>query len=219
MKPQNVGGYTVAELTRRDLEILDGVTLRIRVLTLHQIARTWWATSTRPIENARDRLKILQGENLVQIERAPAHPELALYAPVIHWNPGGPPPDLGAASYQLQNRWKEHPIPTVCVSATGKAAKRFGGHGGRFPRPVERTHDIHLARVYLLYRRLGATSGWTFEEELRANQRRRSERLPDVIIQNGRFQKVVEFGGSYPKAKLEAFHDYCAKQNLPYEVW
>ena len=145
-------------LTARDEEILDTLTRRVRVLTLRQIARTWWLTSVRPEEAARDRLQILRRDGLLQIQTAPAHPELLLESPVVTWKPTDRDPDFGAISYRLKSRWKEHPISTVCVSSTRNAANRFHGHGGRFPRPVERTHDIHLARVYLIYRRLSPVS-------------------------------------------------------------
>jgi hypothetical protein len=168
---------------------------------------------------ARDRTQILCEENLLKMQTAPAHPELELDFPILSWEPGFPMPDLGALSYQLQSRWKQHPVSTVCVSATKKAANRFAGHGGRFPRPVERTHDIHLARVYLAYRSLGPVAGWTFEESLRERQQKNLDVLPDVLFENGGRTKVIEFGGAYPKPKLEKFHAYCKGKKLPYEVW
>jgi len=210
-----------AHLTPRDLEILDALTKRVRVLTLPQVARTWWAASKNPTENARDRLQILKANTLVQIQRVPAHPELPLEEPVSTWTPGEAPPVFGAVSYRLQVRWSLPTVTTVCMSATTKAANRLGGHGGRFPREVERTHDIHLARVYLSFkdRRPDLLPGWTFEEALRQEHRRSSERLPDVIILDGHTRRVIEFGGAYPKAKLEAFHGYCKEKALPYEIW
>jgi len=30
---------------------------------------------------------------------------------------------------------------------------------------------------------------------------------------------VIEFGGSYGKRKVQAFHDYCEEHSLPYEIW
>ena len=46
------------------------------------------------------------------------------------------------------------------------------------------------------------------------------EKLPDAIIDAPGHSRVVEFGGAYSKAKLEAFHRYCSEElKLPYEVW
>src|SRR5262249_2990184 len=69
-------------LTNRDLEILVALTHRVRVFTISQIGQTWWATSTTPAQNATARLRILQDENLIRIERLPAHPEIPLKSAV-----------------------------------------------------------------------------------------------------------------------------------------
>jgi len=209
------------DLTSRDLELLDTLTRKVRVLTIQQIARTWWTTSQRAIENARERVSVLSSRQLLQTQRVPAHPELPLEAPAASWNIGEAKPDFGSVSYRLKARWKDHLVSTLCVSATSSSANRFSGHGGRFPRQVERSHDIHLAAVYLRYRQEQPelVPGWIFEEQLREEKQRRSGRLPDVIICTGSTNKVVEFGGAYPKAKLEAFHAYCKEQELPYEIW
>jgi hypothetical protein len=74
--------------------------------------------------------------------------------------------------------------------------------------------------VFLLYRIRGDISGWVFEEAIRTEKgRRKSERLPDVVLTEASRSKVVEFGGAYPPRKLEAFHAYCSEKRLPYEVW
>lgn len=211
------------ELTKRDVEILEALTQRVRVFSLGQIARTWWANSKNSPDNASDRLKILASENLVELHRAPAHPEIEMTAPVIDWAPGDLTPDLGSSSYKLQSRWNQHPVMTVCVSATRTAMNRLGGHGGRPPREIERTHDIHMAAVYLLYRSKTPEilPSWIFEERIKQERKREKfERLPDVILRDrSGAERVVEFGGAYSKAKLELFHRYCKEKKLPYEVW
>jgi hypothetical protein len=108
------------------------------------------------------------------------------------------------------------------------AANRFGGYGGRPPRAVERTHDIHMARVYLLYRlrEPELIRQWVFEEEVKMErklesrgERQQDEKLPDVIIRSPAGTRVIEFGGAYSKAKLASFHAYCKERSLPYEIW
>jgi hypothetical protein len=174
-----------------------------------------------PEETAASRLRVLKDENLIRIDRAPAHPELTLEGPAQVWRPRDPAPDFGSLSYVLQSRWNQHPVLTTCVSATAHSTNLFNGFGGRPPRQVERTHDIHLAAVFLLYlkKHKNELAGWSFEEKLRSLHRRKRERLPDVIFERRGSRKVVEFGGAYPKAKIEAFHAYCCAQYLPYEVW
>jgi hypothetical protein len=88
------------------------------------------------------------------------------------------------------------------------------------PREIERTHDIHLARVYLIYRRRfpELLNGWVFEEKLRLEQFH-GERLPDALLRSASGEKVIEFGGAYSKAKLAAFHHFLSPKSIPYEVW
>ncbi len=214
-------------LTKRDLEIFDTLTKRVRVLSLAQVARTWWADAKEPTRVAENRLRILVGENLLQIERAPAHPEIQIEAPVAIWALGQPEPEFGAISYQLQTRWHQHPVLTPCVSASRAAADRFGGYGGRPPRSVERTHDIHMAQVFLRFRGRHPESvpDWVFEEQVKTERKlagRRStpgEKLPDAFLRSKSGTRVIEFGGAYGKDKLIAFHGYCKEHSFPYEIW
>lgn len=213
----------MAELTVRDAEIITALTEHIRVFSVGQIARTWWGNSKNAVQNATDRLKVLKGDGLLDLHRAPAHPEIEIVAPVLSWKPGDEEPELGATSYHLQSRWNQHPVMTLCAYASRQAMNRFGGHGGRPPREIERTHDIHMSAVYLLYRSRSPEklAGWVFEERIKQERKREKfERLPDVILRSpGEPERVIEFGGAYSKAKLTLFHAYCKEQKLPYEVW
>lgn len=213
----------MAELTVRDTEIIRALTEHIRVFSVGQIARTWWGTSKNAVQNTADRLRVLEHDGLVELHRAPAHPEIEITAPVLTWQPGDEEPDLGATSYRLQRRWNQHPTMTLCVYASRQAMNRFGGHGGRPSREIERTHDIHMSAVYLLYRDRSPEklTGWVFEERIKQERKREKfERLPDVILRSpGEPERAIEFGGAYSKAKLGLFHAYCKEQTLPYEVW
>ncbi len=220
-------------LTSRDLQILDTLTRRVRVMSIQQIARTWWAESADCTRVAQNRLRALEAEGLLHIDSAPAHPELQLEEPVARWALDERSPDFGAVSYQLQSRWREHPILTSCVSASKIAANRFGGYGGRPPRAVERTHDIHMAQVFLRYRKEhpALIKHWVFEEQVKAERKRAArsaerlyvsdagEKLPDAFLRSPSGTKVIEFGGAYGKDKLQAFHAYCKEHSFPYEIW
>ena len=106
------------------------------------------------------------------------------------------------------------------------AADRFGGYGGRPPRSIERTHDIHMAQVYLLYRlrQPELLSDWVFEEQVKAERKlaaysNHGDKLPDVLLRTESQTRAIEFGGAYGKDKLIAFHRYCKEHLLPYEIW
>jgi len=209
-------------LSDRDVDLIETLTRRLRVLTLCQVARTWWPGADQPIAAARHRAGQLQQAGYLAVFIAMAHPEIPLTSPVISWAPGHPMPDCGTASHRLRSRWGQHAVATHCVFATSRAGSQFGGYGGRRPRETEETHDIHLAQVYLLLKKQNpeAARFWVSEEAIRRRRKRQKEKLPDALIEAPNSHRVVEFGGAYSKAKLTMFHRYCAEElQIPYEVW
>jgi hypothetical protein len=51
---------------------------------------------------------------------------------------------------------------------------------------------------------------------------RRGEKLPDAVLASApdaRPELVLEFGGAYDSRRIEMFHEDCAEQQLPYELW
>lgn len=209
-------------LVQRDQEILDTLTLRVRLLSVSQVARTWWAESANHEANASARLKLLERAGLIARFTAMARPELPLLAPVIQWELGEETPDFGAASYRLQSRFSAPLQKTPCIIATPEAGVQFGGKGGRFPKKAEQTHDLHMAALFLRYRELepSVIKHWVSEETIkRGRPKVRGEKLPDAMIRTETFERVIEFGGEYSKEKLIAFHEWCLKKSLPYEIW
>lgn len=209
-------------LTPRDQAILDALTLRVRVLSLSQIARTWWGDTQGPESLARTRLKELEREGLVTLFPLVAHPEIPLDAPLIAWRPGDTPPDFGEASHRAKRRWTRDVTTCAGVFATTVAGNWFGGTGGRPPRASEATHDLHLAAVFLRLREANpsAAATWTSEGRLLARGEGRGDKLPDAIVgTRAGGKRVIEFGGAYSKSKFAQFHDFCLRRKLPYEVW
>jgi hypothetical protein len=191
-------------------ELLSALTLRVRVFSLLQIGRTWPKTIAK--------LHVLEQHGLLSSFTAVAHPELPLAGPVATWRPGCETPEFSKVAYQLRSRWRRSGTPTKCFIASRTAGRMFGGHGGRFPRESEETHDIHLAAVYLRYRALwpALTPHWMHEEEIRRDRKLKRGKIPDAVLNK---EKAIEFGGAYKKAKLVSFHKFCEGKNLQYEVW
>jgi hypothetical protein len=191
-------------------DLLSVLTHRVRVLSVPQIARTW--------PKVEPRLKRLEAEGLIVSFMTVAHPELPLVCPVAKWQRGAELPDFAKASHALRSRWTQAGIATKCVIASRAAGRMFGGHGGRYPRESEETHDIHLAAVYLRFRLLEPvlSTCWVHEEEIKKERRNRWGKLPDALVGK---RRVVEFGGAYKKHKLIAFHRFCEASGLEYEVW
>ncbi len=209
---------SVVELQPRDREVLEVLTRRVRVLTLGQIARTWWASSLQAERKAWRRLQRLEHDGWVEIVRLMAHPELTLQDPHAIWYPGKAPPNLRRLAIRLKRRWDQAEAATACVVGTEQAAAALGGAGRRVPRDSEATHDIHVAAVYLRMRAELPTRArsWVSEAALPAGQ---GVKVPDALVRDGRYWTAIEFGGQYDHSKLETFHAYCEAQGWGYEVW
>ncbi len=211
-------------LTDRDAEILDALTLRVRVLSIPQIARTWWPDAAEPERAARTRLKALETEGLVHRFSLLAHPEIELTQPVFAWNMIYVPTqksfasEFSGISWRLRCRWSESPHAIPAVIASTRAANLFSGHGGRYPRAAEHTHDLHLSQVFLRKRESIRPQFWISEERLRTEMRDTGF-LPDAMIRLPEHSVIIEFGGAYSKSKIERFHRFCVEGNLPYELW
>ncbi len=59
--------------------------------------------------------------------------------------------------------------------------------------------------MYLRYRLSGSSEGWIFEEEMRLEQRRNKERLPDAILEGTNGTKIIEFGGALTPKRKSSF--------------
>jgi hypothetical protein len=194
---------------------------KIRAATLAQIARTW-LPSTRPgLDYVANKVRRLIQHGSIESFRVRTHPELALDAPVWTWKPDDPEPPYGRLSYQLRVRFTEPLRPTTVYVASEKSARRYAGAGGRLPHPLQATHDLHVAAIYLrlLKERPSEAAGWVPESALAG--RRRGQKLPDAEIHDadGRPVKVIEFGGAYPPERIQKVHEDCVRRQLPYELW
>lgn len=209
------------ELRPRDEDVLHTLATKVRILSLDQIARTWWPHARDPAAAARRRLEALAESDLLTFEPLWARPELALTEPLATWQPGLRRPDLGQLAPLVRSRWEKPALRTPCAFATRAGSLRFGGEGGRSPREAEVTHDLHLARVYLLMRTELPTraQSWVAEEGIAAARIDRVQKLPDAQVTDGTHQTAIEFAGAYSLEKLSAFHLYCETERLAYELW
>lgn len=197
------------------------LTGKIDLVDVCQAARTWWQDNPAGRECAGQRLRLLARKGHLRLLKLRVHPELRLKEPVWSWAPGFPTPPFGVISYRLRARWDE-PLHWVTAFAASERSVRFvAGHGGRQLRPLQATHDIHLAAIYLrlLKENPSEAAGWVSDRVLAPL--RRGKKLPDAEIQNaaGRTLKVIEFGGSYPPERVHKVHEDCETRGVPYEIW
>jgi len=205
------------QLDRRKRDVMLAITRKVRFFSFDQVDRAWYEDA----REARRTLKMLCDAGLIQKFTVSAHPEIPTTDAVVTWSPGAPPPDFGAVSYVLQTRWQEPVGPVSVFTATAKAARYFAGYGGRLKRPLQATHDLHVASIYLefLKHRPIDAKAWISEDGLGPIKRR--EKRPDALLQygDGRPPVVIEFGGSYRRERVLKVHAHCAARGLSYELW
>lgn len=209
------------ERTERDQDILRTLTLRVRILSIDQLARAWWPDSANARRAARRRLDQLEAAHLVGRRSVLARPMLSLEAPVFVWQPGAEAPEPEAVSHELRSRWTEAPRATTVYLATRRTLNQYGGTGpAKLPPLGQETHDLHVGELYIRLRAQDrhAASAWVGEEHYRAE--RRGEKRPDAMLvgPEGPYL-VVEFAGAYDAEHVDSFHRDCSRRGLPYELW
>src|SRR5262245_27783486 len=123
------------QLSQRDHDLLDALLRRVRVLSVPQIARTWYGKSDSAEQAAIRRLRQLQRYGLIKLLTAMAHPEIDLAEPLLKWSPSDQPPNLSSLARELRGRWSQPPRVVRLAYATRMANCRFGGFiGDRPPR-------------------------------------------------------------------------------------
>src|SRR5262245_16832022 len=207
-------------LSDRDLEILDMLSLRTRVASLTQVSRTWWNGSLSDVCSRR--IVNLEAAGLLVRRRVNAIALPSLSGPITKWAPGDMVPDFSSLAWKLNQRWRAPTVPTAVFLATARCARRFGGRRcGRISRGFQISHDLGVTEVFLTLRlmNLAATDYWIDEDRLAPT--RRGQKLPDAVLARDATAPllVLEFGGKYPKSRLQAFHDDNESRGLPYQIW
>lgn len=214
-------GLNKANLTQRDLAILDTLALRVRVLSVGQVATTWFGAAQECGRAAERRLRTLEERGLIFTIVLAARPPLQLETPLVTWHSGQPDPAFSPVATALARRWRQPAQSTCCIVATRAAGTWLGGHGGRRPRRSEVSHDLTLAGIYLQWRCANpyAIDRWYAESRLSRLGFGKCTRLPDALVRRDGGDCVIEVGGVYSAAKLADFHAFCCKRGLSYEIW
>src|SRR5690606_20827003 len=118
--------------TVRDEALLDALSRRVRLFSIEQIARRWWAATREPVAAAGRRLRELERAGWITRLRVQARPVPVLLGPLVVWQPGRETPSFSKAARELRGRWTG---PTRGVAATvlgPNGARHFGvSRGGR----------------------------------------------------------------------------------------
>ncbi len=213
----------IVKLTRRDREILAALCNHVRLFTLGQIAGCWWAKLSNPTAAAKRRLAQLQEQKLLVCFAVLARPLPVMEQSILSWTPADPEPDLAAAAWKLQHRWRAETTRCDVYLASKLATTIFGGRAkGQLKRQYQATHDLGVSEMYLQLKRSHSPrlQYWIGEDVLAPH--RRGQKLPDAVIATlpgATPQLVLEFGGAYDKIRVNEFHQDCYQRALPYEIW
>ncbi len=206
--------------TSRDLDIVETLTRRVRLLTTEQVARIWWP-GQGSLRTVRRRMKRLTAGGLLARTIVNVHPLLKVQRPLQSWYPGQPEPNFEQGSQRAQNRWGQPAQPTEVYWPTAVAANLFGSTARRLPDLNHRDHDLLLGQVYVLYRtkRRHEVDQWIGEDAL--GKAGYGIKDPDAFLldKTGSPWRVIESAGRYNAAQVESFHHHCAERELPYELW
>lgn len=208
--------------TKRDDEIIRTLTLKIHILTLSQIIKTWWKSSSTAKDKARKRMHCLKKAGLIKSERVLVYPMLPLERPVFVWSPGDIALDYGDISNKLKQRWTSTPQTATVYCATQKSVNQFGGYVNTRQKYRDKaTHDLHVSELYLqLYCNMPEiAANWVGEDQLGSPSK--NEILPDAALKDeqGKIQLIIEFAGAYNAKRVKKIHEYCAAGSLSYELW
>ena len=206
--------------TKTDLDIVETLARRVRLLSVEQVARVWWP-ELRSLRVVRRQLRRLRTAGLVAKAMVNVHPLLDVRAPLVHWTPGEDEPDFARIAARAKDRWRLASIPKQIFLATKLAANLFGSSAGHLPELTHRDHDLLLGQVYVLYTTTRPTEAtrWVGQDARpRAGYRIRN---PDACLlgSGGQVIRVIQAAGRYSQKQVETFHEHCISYGLPYELW
>jgi hypothetical protein len=197
-------------MTATYFDIVHTLTHHCPVLTAEQIGRYWHPHTVAPEKIALQLLRRQARKGLLKLDHSMIHPPLKIHEPLIDWRPGiSIEPQWESVAWKVQSRWNQNPVRAVIVSATKEARTLTGGPlCGRPTRPLELSHDVTLAEIFLSLRQRDAkaASHWLPDDVLTGYGE--GDKKPDAVIGHGDAGIVIELGGkAYSAKRLNAIHD------------
>jgi hypothetical protein len=200
-------------------DLLETLTRRVRLLSLAQL-KTLWRISPRNRRVLGRRVSRLCAAGLLDVHTINVQ-VLNPAGPLFAWRPGGEEPDPEALARRSQRRWQFPAAPTTVCVASRRTANLFGSTSAGLPKLEHRHHDLLLAAVYVFYRRRCPQEAALWVGEHALPQAGFQIKDPDAFLIDGQGQvvRVIESAGSYRPCQVESFHEHCADEGLPYELW
>jgi len=207
-------------LCRRDQLLFQTLATKLRLMSLQQIANTFFGGQ---IANASRRLKTLEHRQYLLLHRAVVRHLPPPQEPLVIWTPGQDTPQFTQTVYRLGRRWLGRPTRVTSLYLAGPRVSAALGtkQHRRLPHVLQASHDLGLAATYLhfLKNRPELAMQWVGENSMHINQH--EGQIPDAIIADADQAELmaVEFGGQYTAKRLHRFHNHCKKRRLSYELW
>lgn len=205
-------------LSSTEIQILDALACRVRVLSLDQITRTWTTPGEGQVLHCVERLISF---GLVKMEIWEVVVPDTVQAPLFTWKLNAPEPDTWRISEAAKKRWHLQKSTVFAYQATELAGRLFGSRSGKKIRIIERQHDLLLGEVYVDYRRSfpELAERWYGEDFIPPAPY--GVKNPDAFLLDEKLRprRVVESAGAYSQKQVRSFHNHCQTNNLPYELW
>ncbi|WP_417377250.1 hypothetical protein [Gimesia maris] len=190
----------------------------VRAFTARQIADGYFDGN---VNKARRLMVILVSQQLLVKNRLSIRQLPPLERPLAKWRAGEESPEFEAIVVKIRNRWQTAPTKVTPIYLAGPAAMRVLGYRatGTLKRPLQASHDLGLASVYLAVRRdRPELAKFWYGEDIAPKQ---LGSVPDAIYidGDGTPSLAFEFCGLYSAKRLRTFHRHCAQRRLGYELW
>ena len=203
-------------------EILVALAWHLRVLSVEQIARTWWQGQATAKRRATDAIKARQKNGWLHVRELLSRPTSPLGGPLVSWTPNHRAPNFDKLSRLLHRRARTAARKIRVVTATRKTRELYGVAGpGHRPKLTQLSHELFVAEIFIRYRANGldVDRQWIGEDQFPKSWPVRSR--PDVLLRNqdDKIVRAVEYGGAYTVHRLSKLHAALRSIPLAYEIW
>ena len=207
-------------LTDRDFDLLETLTLRVRILTLLQCAQLGWP-QLRNLAAPERRMRRLVDAGLIESQVINALPPTFDEEPLVAWQPDTAEPDAVEISQSARQRAGIAARPTTVYVASARGACLFGGSARGLPSMERRERELRLAAVYVRYRRQRPQEAAHWVGNAAVPKAGDGLKDFDASLHHPRgwILRVIHCAGRYAPRQVERFHDYCFQDDLPYELW
>ena len=206
--------------TTLELDIVDALTRRVRLLSEQQ-GRALWSRSVESNEALGLVIERLCRGGLLRRTIVNAHPGLSVEAPLVTWAPGTARPNFVEVVSRIRKRWNQAATPTRIYSASPQAANLFGASALTSSPFMRRDHDLLLGEVFVFYHTHYPDRAKRWLGEAAVAKAGCGTKNQDALLlaTDGRPLCAIESAGNARRKHIERFHQHCAANHLPYELW